>query len=203
MGNVLFRVSPFVKSISLTCLLLSTATLTVTAQASRTLSSTGRRLDDFNRQAEKAERDELAREMHGRKPTQEQLRETQLKKAQIKEDFESLQTSYNDIITRIRAKESLSNSYIAGVTGKISKSGSRLLHNIDFPAKKADAPKGDAPSTPVSTLKTLCFQLHAFLTSPIFETGVLDLVESERARDALEKVIHTAERVRQQLGKID
>ena len=176
---------------------------TINAQATRNASAVGRRLDDFNRQSEKAARDELTREMNGRKPTKEELREAQVKKAQIKEDFETLQASYNDIVSRLQAREPLTNSYIAEVTDKISKSGHRLRHNIDFVDKKDDAVKKSAGPTPVPTIKTLCVHLHAFLTSPIFETGVLDVAEAKKASETLEKIIQTSESLRQQIGKID
>jgi hypothetical protein len=173
------------------------------AQATRTLSSTGRRLDEFNRQTEKVARDELDREMHGRKPTEEERRKAAARKAEIKEDFESLQAAYNEIVTKLHAQQPLSDTYVSDVSGKIAKSGSRLRHNIEFPEEKSDGSRPQESAQPPASLKSLCLLLHAFLTSPVFETGVLDVVEAGKARDNLDKIILNAESLRQKFGKID
>jgi hypothetical protein len=171
------------------------------AQTPRTLSSTGRRLDEFNRQSEKVARDELDREMHGRKPTEVELRQAAAKKVEIREDFENLQAAYNEIVTKLRAKQPLNDTYVSDVSGKIAKSGSRLRHNIEFPEKNGDGSKPKESTQPPASLTSLCLLLHAFLTSPVFETGVLDVIEAGKARDNLDKIILNAESLHQKLGK--
>jgi len=170
------------------------------AQTARTLSTTGRRLDEFNRQSERAARDELRREMRGRKPTEEERRQTAAKKEQIGEDFEGLQAAYNEILTKLHALEHLSEAYVSDATAKIAKSGARL-HNIAFPERKTgDSEKAEASSTQGS-IKDLCLLMHQFLTNLVFETGVLDVIEAEKARDALDKIIQTSENLHQNFGK--
>jgi hypothetical protein len=164
------------------------------AQSSRTV-SVERRIDDFRKQSERQAREELSREMRGRQPTAEERRVAEAKKAQIKEDFDMLQSAYNDILERLHAKETLTSGYTQEITGKIAKSAARLRQNIEFPAPKTDVKAAEA-SPPPASMKSLCFHIYAFLTSPIFETGVLDLVEAEKARDSLDAVVRIAENLR-------
>jgi hypothetical protein len=185
------------------CLLLAFTifgcVLVAEGQTSRTLSSAGRRLEEFNRQTEKAARDELRREMRGRRPTAEDRRQTQAKKEQIREDFEALQTAYNEILTKLHAQEQLSEAYVSDITAKIIKSGGRLRHNIAFPNSNAV----DSENTELSSgsIKDLCLFMHKFLTNPVFETGVLDVIEAEKARHALDKIIQIAGSLQHKLGK--
>jgi len=188
--------------VSVGCLMLLILVPTVNAQTTRTLSTVGRRIDDFNRQGDKMARDEMNREMRGRRPTAEERRLAEAKKAQIKEDFQTLQTTYNDILIRLQSREKLTSHYISGVVEKVLRAGSRLRENMEFPTKVEDEKKVEGVP-PESSVRLLCIQLHAFLTSPIFETGVLDIVEAAKARDTLDKIIQTSANIRHQLGKID
>ena len=191
-----------VNFVSVACL-VAFGCLTILGQATRSISTVQRRLDDFNRQSQQVARDEMNRELGGRKPNAEERRLAAAKKTQIREDFESLQTLYNDVLTKLQTKEAMTDDYIAETSGKISKAGSRLRENIEFPIKSPVDSKLDSPPRPDASLKILCLQLHGFLTNPMFETGVLDIVEAEKARDTLDKVIQTATDLRRQLGKID
>ncbi|HVF29648.1 MAG TPA: hypothetical protein VNA22_01710 [Pyrinomonadaceae bacterium] len=184
--------------IAFACVLFTTATVNTSAQATRNI--VGRRLDDFNKQTEKVARDEMGREMHGRKLTPEERRIAEAKKAQIKEDFEKLQTVYNEILTRLHAKETFSDQYVADTSERVAKSGARLRENIEFPVRTEDE-KSTTVSPQSVSIKLLCVQIHAFLTNPIFEIGVLDVTEAAKARDALEKVIKTSEELRTQFAK--
>lgn len=171
------------------------------AQTPRTPSSTGRRLDEFNRQSEKVARDQLDREMRGRQPTAEERRQSELKKEQIREDFEGLQAAYNEILTKLHAQERLSEAYVSDITAKIAKSGARLRHNIAFPERTSgDSGKAEA-SSPSGSIKDLCLLMHKFLTNPVFESGVLDVIDAEKARDALDKIIQISESLHQKLAK--
>ena len=187
------------------CLVLAFTTLAcvmmAAAQAARTLSSTGRRLDEFNRQNEKAARDELDREMRGRKPTAEERRQTEAKKEQIREDFEGLQTAYNEILTKLHAQERLSDAYVSDISSKIAKTGARLRHNIAFPERRTGSSEKGEVSSPPGSVRELCLLMHKYLTNPVFETGVLDVIEAEKARDTLDRIIQTSEGLHQKLGK--
>lgn len=190
------------RSICLTLAFTMLGCVTVAdAQTARTLSSTGRRLDEFNRQSEKVARDELDREMRGRKPTPEERRQTQARKEQIREDFEGLQAAYNEIITKLHAQEHLSEAYVSNISAKIAKSGARLRHNFAFPERKAGGSEKSEASSPLGAIKDLCLLMHKFLTNPVFETGVLDIIEAEKARDTLDGIIQTSESLHHKLGK--
>ena len=184
------------------CLTFITFVANTHAQASRSISTVGRRLDDFNRQSERAERDELAREMEGRKLSPEERRKAEIKKTQIRDDLESLQATYNDVVARLQAKEELSSTYVAELTEKVSKSCVRLRSNIAFPPlKSSDAKTGRIGTPQQASIESLCINILAFLTNPIFESGVLDLIETEKARDTLDKIIQTSEELRHRLGR--
>ncbi len=187
------------------CLVLTFITLgcvvVADAQTNRTISSTGRRLDEFNRQSEKAARDELRREMRGRKPTTAELKRASVIKEQIREDFEGLQAAYNEILTKLHAQEHLSEVYISDVTAKIAKSGNRLRHNIAFTERETTNSEVAEVSSTRGTMNDLCLLLHKFLTNPVFETGVLDIIDAGKAGDVLDKIIQTSENLHQHFGK--
>ena len=164
------------------------------AQGTRSISNTARRLDEFNRQAQKAERDDLDREMRGRKPSDEEHRHHEIVKAQIKEDFETLQTLYNEIVSKLRSGEPFTSENTSEISTKLVKSSERLKANIALPEKKTDKTAPDSEHTPTdmrASFKHLGRQLYEFLTNPVFETGVLDVIEVEKARNALDQILHT------------
>lgn len=181
-----FSVRLVVFSLSLFC------ATSINAQTTRTLSSTERRIDEFNRQSEKVARDELNREMHGRKPTKEELRIAAARKAEIKKGFDELQAAYNDIVTKLHAKEAPSDAFVFEVTDQISRGANRLRSNLTFPERVANATASVEPEP--ASLRVLCLKIYAFLTNPIFETpDVIDVRETERARDTLDSIIRASE----------
>lgn len=160
----------------------------------------GRRIDDFNKQSDKAARDEMTLEMSGRKPTAEERRAVAAKKAQMNADLESLQSAYNEIVTKLHAKEAISEKFVQEVTERVSKSGASLRKNLELPEPKKDPEsKVDPASEQTVSLRLLCVQIYAFLTSPIFETGVLDILPAVQARENLDKLIKTADSLRHQV----
>ena len=170
----------------------------VAGQGTR-ITSIDRRLDDFRRQNEKSARAELEREMHGRKPTAEERRQAALKKSEIKEDFENLQSIYNDVVTRLHARETLAPAYTIEVAEKISKSAHRLRRNVEFPARKEEQSVAELkPST--KSLGAVCVALLAFLTNPMFETGVIDPTQAVKARDLLDEIIRMSDDIRHTAG---
>ncbi len=174
--------------------------VTADAQSARTVANAGRRIDEFNRQTEKVARDELGREMLGRKPTAEERRQAAAKSSQIKEDLEHLQDAYNELVAKLQAGGPVDNAYFAGIDAKIVKSVSRLRHNIAFPEKSGDSIEKDDQTEPAPSVRGLCFYLHAFLTSSLFEKPVVDVVEAGKALDLLDKIIRSSERLRQNRG---
>src|SRR5688572_11444993 len=68
------------------------------AQSARTLNTVERRIENFNNQGLKAERDEMNKELRGKKPSVDEMKRAAALKAQLKEDLESLQEEYNLLI---------------------------------------------------------------------------------------------------------
>src|SRR5687767_11539747 len=116
--------------IGLWCAMFLLSTVAIHAQATRNITSAGRRLDEFTRQNDKMARDQMESEMRGRKPTAEERRLAEAKKLQTKEDFAKLQDAYNDIITRVTAREKLTKAYVAETAENISKIAERLRTNL-------------------------------------------------------------------------
>ena len=175
----------------------------VVCQATRTLANVGRRIDDFNTQTRQAARDEMNREMNGRTPTEGEVRATRLKKAEIREDFATLQSGYNAIVTKLNSKEALTDKFVSDVTERIRRAGARLQHNVGFLEVKERVVLPAARSTPESSLRELCIIVHAFLTNPVFETGVLVVADSEEARDLLDKIVQLSGTLHSKLGKVN
>jgi hypothetical protein len=176
---------------------LLASVVTADAQSSRTLASAGRRIDEFNRQSEKVARDELGREMLGRRPTGEERRQAVAKTSQIRQDLEHLQDAYNELVARLATGESADEIYYAGIDAKISRSALRLRHNVAFPDKSTESIEKRNEDRPAPSVRDVCLYVHAFLTSPLFETAVLDVTEAAKARDLLDRIILTSERLRQ------
>lgn len=166
------------------------------AQVNRGISAAGRRMDDFDNQRTKAERDAMAREMRGKKPTKEELQNAARIKAETREDLEGLQQSYNDIVVKLSGGATPESSFVDEATAKVIKHADRLKANIIFPtAEKQDEPKpiviaGDTRKQ----LRELCTRIYEFLTNPMIENpNVLDLEAAEKARTSLEYVISISE----------
>lgn len=188
------------------CLLASgLVNVSVFGQPSRSISSTGRRIDEINRQAEKVERDEMNRDLRGRPPSREELKQAAAKKEQIKKDFEGLQAEYNKIVLALKAREPLADSFVADAAENIHEHSTGLRHNIVFPEnKKQDAATSaiDDDKAVKSLLLKLCLRVHSFITSPMFETpSVLDISAAEKARDDLSGITRISDRLRKAPSK--
>jgi hypothetical protein len=167
------------------------------AQSSRTTNSVGRRLDDFNRQGDRAARDEMNREMRPRKPTKEQLQNVARVKAETKEDLEGLQDSYNEIVVRLKTRD-LPPTFVVEAASKVNKHASRLKLNIAFPKpeNESDAKPEDLSRDSHKLLLDLCRRIYDFLTDPMIENPqVLDVEAASKARLSLESVIILSERI--------
>jgi|GEM_PF-3537335 len=187
----------------LSVLVMSGSAVFVSGQASRSIFTTGRRLDEIGRQIEKSQRDELGRELGSKPQSPEQLRRTAALKAQIKEDFESMQEQYNRLVTQLKLKKPLDREFVAGTAAVIHKHARRLRENVPFPKSDPQAaisetarPNGD-PSSLEAETANLCQKIHSFLTSPMFETtAVLDVNQAEKARSLLDEILYTASHLR-------
>lgn len=163
----------------------------VDAQSSRSSTSVGRRLDDFNRQGDKAARDAMDREMRSRKPSKEELQNAARIKAETKEDLERLQDLYNEIVVRLKVRD-IPSEYIVEAASKVNKHALRLKANIAFPKPDNDdevdtaKPSGDSRKL----LLELCTNIYELLTNPMIENPqVLDLQSSTKARKVIDSII--------------
>jgi hypothetical protein len=160
----------------------------------RSASSVGRRIEQLNRQSEQYERDKLSREVKGEADDPKERRRAQAVAAQVRHDFESLQTDYNRIVLAMASKEGFNYDSISGAVAEIKKCSTRLKDNLSLPRPK-DAKEEEAGSNPATgqteeLLMTLRKHLYSFLTNPLFETpSVLDVEQAGKASRDLERVI--------------
>lgn len=174
----------------------------IDAQGTRSLSSTGRRLDEFSKVTDKATRDEMTREMGARKPSAEEMKKATAVKAEIKEDFESLQNEYNKIVMSLGSRDRLTPASVRESADHIYKYATRLKTNVAFPKTEPPETKEIEKNTPVGDtrkqLRTLCEQIYLFVTNPIFENpNVLDIDAARKAARTLETIIDSSSKLKE------
>jgi hypothetical protein len=159
----------------------------------------GRRIDDFNNQNKQAERDELNKELRGKKPSAEELKRSAALKAQLKEDLEALQEEYNFLVTKLKASELISIKEAAEVGDRVHLRSERLLKNLNLPAPKPS----EGAETKIygndtnKLLRSLCAGLFEFITNPMFESpSALDMESAGKARLMLEELIRLSDHLR-------
>jgi hypothetical protein len=170
--------------------------ISANAQASRNPSASARRIEEFNKQSGQVARDEMNREMGRKKPSAEEMRKAKAIEAEIKEDLDALQTAYNDAVSKLHSSAEITESFVSGIAGRVHKHSERLKSNIKFPESKDEEPVPDENQSPTSIRKklvTLCTNILTFFDSPMFESpNVLDIPKAQKARRALETVIHAS-----------
>lgn len=167
------------------------------AQVNRGISAAGRRMDDWDNARSKADRDNMQKEMRGRKPTKEELRNAARIKAETKEDLEGLQENYNDIILKLSGGQRPETSFAVDVASKVNKHATRLKANIVFPK-----PEKEEETKPIEVdgdlrkqLRELSTLIYQFLTNSMVENpNVLDLGAAHAARRQLDAIILLSER---------
>jgi len=170
------------------------------AQIARQPNNITRRVEDFNNQSVKAERDGMTKELRGKKVSPEELKRTAALKAQLKEDLESLQEEYNLLITKLKGGEAISAKVAAEVGERVHMRSERLLKNLNLPVSKASdptEPKVYASDTGrlLRSMSTLLFEL---ITDPMFEIpGAIDVEAAGKTRLTLEELIRLSEHIRQ------
>ena len=184
----------------LTC--IAVLYIPVSAQASRSLSNIGRRLDELNRQSQKAAQDELNHELRGKPPSKEELKQAAAKKFRVIHDLEGLQNEYNEIVLKLQTREPLSDHFVIEAANNIHKYSTGLRNDIPFP-ETAIAPGAHAPAiaeSPRSTkalLLELCSRIHSFVTSAMFDSAaVLDIPVAEKARKDLDDIMRLSDHLR-------
>ena len=162
------------------------------AQSSRGATAAGRRLDDFNVQTTKAQRDAMAREMRGRKPSKEELQNAARIRSETKEDLESLQASYNEIVTKLSGGATPSAEFVREAADKVNKHAARLKANIPFPKleKEEVSSLPDVSGESRRLLRDLCTNIYDLLTNPMIENPqVLALPSAPKARNDIDAII--------------
>jgi hypothetical protein len=170
------------------------------AQGTRQLNNIGRRVEDFNNQKTKADRDEMSRELRGKKPSSEELKRIATLKAQLREDLEALQEEYNQLVTSLKTGGLMHVKAAAEVGERVHSRSERLLRNLNLPvSKETDValPKVYGGDTN-KLLRSMCALLFEFITNPMFESpSAIDVQASAKARLTLEELIRLSDHVRQ------
>ena len=163
----------------------------LSAQVNRGISAAGRRMDDWDNQRTKAERDAMNREMRGKKPTKEELQNAARIKAETREDLEGLQQRYNDIITSLSGGQAPDSALFVEAIAKVNKHANRLKVNIVFPKRETEeAQKLPEIADTRRRLRELCTRIYDFLTNPMIDNpNVLDLEAAHKARELLDSII--------------
>jgi hypothetical protein len=167
------------------------------AQASRTMVQIARAADEFRKQSIKAERDEMQREMNGPKLPKAEIERRARVRAETKEDLETLQSAYNELITMLSAGKPLSGRDVQPLASKINKHAHRLDANNIFPKAAAAGEPHNHPSQVTPLVKELCRSLYLLLTNDFIDKpDVLDLEAAAKARASLDEVIEVSAKIK-------
>ena len=191
------------KAIALACAALCVAAAaegSALAQRGRDLGA-ARRQDQMNRQAAEYERDHQNRDLDPAAAEAAERKRVQATAAQVKHDFEALQTGYNRLVLSLSAKRAAdSDDALPAVVAEVNKCAARLKNNLALPRPKegeaqkvqpAAAPAAAASADPLASLGR---HLHSFLTNPLFESqAVLDVAQAARAARDLERIIELSD----------
>ena len=181
--------------------------ISVFAQGSRTMIPIERRIETLNRQSQESERDSLRREMEGKNRKPANSKQSQAIKTQIKEDFEALQTAYNNIVINLQSG-SLERGFVLEASADVKKYSARLRENLALPEpEKIAADEIAAKEEPNlsdrrKSLRSLCRHIYNFVTNPIFnEPTGLDVEQAANARREIDKIIELSEKIRETAEK--
>lgn len=170
----------------------------VQTQSTRQISAMERRIETINRQAREYEREEMQREGNGRTTATQNKRPAKVIRAEIEEDLNGLQNSYNQIVTTLQSRREITDAFAKDSASSIKKYAERLKLNLSLPEPN-DKEKTVAETLPDGTRKSLsalCKHIYAFITNPIFETTTgMNVEHSVKARQSLDTVIALAEKI--------
>lgn len=155
-----------------------------------------RRAEKMQRQNEEYERDNLEREM-ATGPHRPSGRRNEAATAQVKQDFEKLQTSYNRIVLAMASRQGLNRDAVLEDVAEVKKTASRLKAKLALP-KSEDDERKEALNTEGLTLANslLKFRKHIydFLTNPLFDTpAIYKIEEAKKAAGDLDKIIEVGD----------
>lgn len=170
----------------------------VDAQSTRQISAMERRIETINRQAREYEREEMQREGNGRTTATQNKRPAKVIRAEIEEDLNGLQNSYNQIVTTLQSRREITDAFAKDSASSIKKYAERLKLNLSLPEPN-DKEKTVTETLPDGTRKSLsalCKHIYAFITNPIFETTTgMNVEHSVKARQSLDTIIALAEKI--------
>lgn len=181
--------------------------VSVFAQGTRPMIPTDRRIEQINSQIQRSERDKLTREMKGENRSPENSKQNQAIKIQIKEDFESLQGTYNKIILNLQSG-SLERDFVLEATADIKKLAARLQQNLALPKPEASGNNETATKEELNledrrkSLRALCLHIYNFVTNPIFnEPTGLNVDQAAKAEREIEVIIELSEKIKEAAEK--
>lgn len=129
----------------------------------------------------------------------------ELRLAQIREDYERVQSLNNDL-RRAAAAETPDYKRIASAAAEVRKRASRLKANLAFPEPDEDAKvrkeandaddAADEAARVRASLKTLDGLVVSFVTNPVFQSSALDAPQAARASRDLRDIIELSAEIR-------
>lgn len=148
-------------------------------------------------------------ERESRQPSEE--KGARLASAQLKDDFEQLQTVNNRMMVMVFANNVIDYKAIAEAITEIRKRAARLKSNLPLPVTEKSAPEdqslkswdemGQAEVKPA--LKALDDLIQRFVTNPVFQQPqVVDIPQSSKAKRDLEAIIKLSEKIRKSADKL-
>ena len=175
------------------CFLTASACVTFAQTGNNRPTPVERRTELLNRQGTEYDRD---RKGPPENPT-DRKRALDLAE-QVKEDFEGLQKSHNQIVLFMADKQGLDRNHnsIFQEVADIKKYAVRLKTNLALPKSKHDkTPEGDDEQLEESLL-ALRKHIYDFVTNPLFESQRgLNVEQGTKAGHDLESIIQLSERI--------
>ena len=172
------------------------------AQGGMRPSPVERRTEILNRQGEQYEIDKSSRDLKGLPKKSDDRRRAHEVAKQIKDDFEGLQESHNQIVLAMAEKEGFSHKLdsIFQAVAEIKKHSTRLKTNLALPKPKQEEarPNEARPNNEQigATLLTLRKHIFNFVTNPLFDSlDVLDVEQGRTASRDLERIIELSESI--------
>lgn len=159
-----------------------------------------RRTEQANRDGQEYERDSLNRELKGVSDKPSDRRITRASALQVKQDFENLQTRYNQIVLAMASKQDLNQDSIMAALAEVHRCATRLKVNLALPRPKGDEDqeaKSDAGAGQIEEpLLMLTKRIYSFVTNPLFEApAALNVKHIGKARRDLDSIIELSESI--------
>lgn len=160
-----------------------------------------RRVEQFNRQGEQYERDQLERDHKGASDKPGDRKRAQEVAAQVRKDFEDLQAGYNRIVIAMSSPKGFDYDSVSDSVADVHRCAARLKSNLALPRPKGDEEhkaRGEAaPEQVEAALLALRKHVYSFVTNPLFEApAVLDVEQAGKASRDLDRIIEISDGIR-------